>query len=80
MNTYEFTHTSQCPNGNLMDSYKITLKSAGTIQVELILETLKQAPEKIYQEDLATFLRSRLAGEITIVGWHHGIKITTKLA
>jgi len=63
-----------------MDSYQITLKSAETIQVELILETLKQAPAKIYQEDLATFLRSRLAGDLTIIGWHHGIKITTKLA
>ena len=79
MNTYEFTHTSQCPNGNLIDYYQITLKSAQTIQVELILETLKQAPAMIYQEDLATFLRSRLAGHLSIVGWHHGIKITTSL-
>lgn len=79
MNTYELTHTAQCPNGQLMDSYQITIKSAQIIQVEHILETLKQAPVKIYQEDLATFLRSRIAGEVTIIGWHHGIKITTQL-
>ena len=45
--------------------------------VEDILRTLNEAPLKIYQEDLVTLLRSKLGGEITVVGWHHGIKITS---
>ena len=45
--------------------------------VEDILRTLNEAPLKIYQEDLATLLRAKLGGEITVVGWHHGIKITS---
>lgn len=77
MNTYETTHRASCPNGNLVDTYQITIRSQTTIMVEDILRTLNEAPSRIYQEDLATLLRSKLGGEITIEGWHHGIKITS---
>ena len=66
-----------CPNGDLMDNYQITIRSQATIMVEDILRTLNEAPARIYQEDLATLLRSKLGGEITVIGWHHGIKITS---
>ena len=66
-----------CPNGDLMDTYQITIRSQATIMVEDILRTLNEAPARIYQEDLATLLRSKLGGEITVIGWHHGIKITS---
>jgi hypothetical protein len=77
MNTYETTHRASCPNGNLVDTYQITIRSQTTIMVEDILRTLNEAPSRIYQEDLATLLRSKLGGEITVEGWHHGIKITS---
>jgi hypothetical protein len=77
MNTYETTHRALCPNGNLVDTYQITIRSQTTIMVEDILRTLNKAPSRIYQEDLATLLRSKLGGEITVEGWHHGIKITS---
>ena len=79
MNTYQTTHRAACPNGDLMDTYRITIRSKATIMVEDILRTLKDAPLKIYQEDLATLLRAKLGAEITVEGWHHGIHITTEL-
>jgi hypothetical protein len=77
MNIYEITHQADCPNGELKDVYEIMIRSEQTIMVEEIRRTIKAAPPKIYQEDLATFLRSKLGAEITVVGWHHGIKITS---
>lgn len=78
MNTYQVTHRASCPNGELLDTYQITIRSQATIMAEDILRTLNQAPTKIYQEDLATLLRAKLGAEITIAGWHHGIYITTE--
>jgi hypothetical protein len=46
--------------------------------VEDILKTLSDAPTEIYQEDLATFLRSRLGAEVVVTGWHHGIHIISR--
>jgi len=77
MNIYKVSHIAGCPNGKLVDCYEITIMSEHTIMVELILKTLKEAPSKIYQEDLATFLRSKIGAEISIEGWHHGINIKT---
>jgi len=76
MNTYEITHRAACPNGDLMDTYQITIRSQSTIMVEEILATLKEAPNPIYQEALADHLRSKLGAHTTVAGWHHGIKIT----
>jgi len=76
MNTYKLTHRCKCPNGTLVDCYQITVRSESTIMVESILETLKTAPETIYQEDLATHLRNSLGAEITIEGWHHGVFVS----
>jgi len=76
MNTYKINHTAKCPNGDLVDAYRIILRSPYSIQVEHIISTLKSAPLEIYQEDLADYLRSKIAAEITIIGWHHGVEIT----
>jgi hypothetical protein len=43
--------------------------------VEDIARALNEVPEKIYQEDLATLLRAKLGAEVTIEGFHYGIKI-----
>lgn len=77
MNTYQTTHRASCPNGVLIDTYQITIRSQATIMVEDILRTLNESPGKIYQEDLATLLRSKLGAEITVKGSHHGITITS---
>ena len=77
MNIYETTHRAKCPNGELMDNYRITIRSQATIMVEDILRTLNDAPGKIYQEDLATLLRAKLGAEVTVEGSHHGIYITS---
>lgn len=77
MNTYKTTHRASCPNGALVDTYDITIRSAATIMVEDIAKTLAEAPATIYQEDLATLLRAKLGAEVTVEGWHHGIHITS---
>lgn len=77
MNTYTLEHRAKCPNGELMDIYRITIRAQATIMVEDILRALNEAPEKIYQEDLATLLRAKLGAEVTVEGSHHGIHITS---
>lgn len=77
MNIYETTHRAKCPNGQLMDTYEITIRSAQTIYVEDIIAMLKSMPSTIFQEDMATHIRATLGAETTVVGWHHGIKITS---
>ena len=77
MNTYKTTHRASCPNGDLMDTYEITIRSQSTIMVEDIIRTLQEAPKSIYQEDLATLLRAKLGAEVTVEGWHHGIHISS---
>jgi len=77
MNIYETHHHSQCPNGNLLDTYEIKIISHRVIMVETINETLKSLKDCIYQEDLANVLRSKLGAEIEVIGWHHGVKITS---
>ena len=78
MNTYKIKHTAKCPNGELVDSYDIALRSPFSIQVEDIIQTLENAPQEIYQEDLADYLRSKIAAEITVMGWHHGVQIISE--
>ena len=75
MNTYKTTHRASCPNGNLMDTYQITIKSKETIMVEDIISTLKNAPNPIFQESLADHLRNVLGAEIIVLGTHYGIEI-----
>ena len=77
MNTYRTTHRAKCPNGELHDAYEITIRSSATIMVEDIAKCLQEAPAKIYQEDLATYLRTALGAEVTVEGWHHGIFISS---
>ena len=76
MNVYQTNHRAECPNGDLMDAYKITIRSCAKILVEDIQGVLNEAPKQIHQEDLATLLRANLGAEVSVEGWHHGIKIT----
>jgi hypothetical protein len=77
MNIYKITHRAECPNGGLTDIYQIILRSPYSIQVEHIIKTLQEMPAAIYQEDLATLLRSQLGVEVTVIGNHHGVEITS---
>jgi hypothetical protein len=76
MNTYELTHTANCPNGELVDHYTIKIESAKAIQVEALISALSDSPDEIYQEDLTDWLRQRIPAKITTVGSHHGVIIT----
>lgn len=75
MNTYETTHRAACPNGNLTDTYKVTIQSHDTIMVETIIQTLADAPTPTYQEALADHLRNKLGCRVMVEGWHYGIKV-----
>jgi hypothetical protein len=77
LNIYELSHTAECPNGNLRDAYDIKITSSTTLMAERLLEILHEAPNPIYQEDFATYLRSKIGAKIEVVGCHHGIKITS---
>lgn len=75
MNIYKTTHRADCPNGGLVDAYKITVESPDMIEVEAIQKCLKEAPKKLFQEQLADLLRKRLGATIKVVGFHHGVKV-----
>jgi hypothetical protein len=76
MNIYETTHRAACPNGKLIDTYKIKITNNDTLIVENLIEILASAPKQIFQEDLADHLRAKLGAKVEVVGWHYGIKIT----
>lgn len=78
MNTYKIKHRALCPNGGLVDNYHITLRSVETILVEDILRHLSDMPKTIYHEDLATILRNKIGCEVSVIGWHHGVKVKCK--
>ncbi len=59
-----------------MDCYEVTIESGSPIQVEEILRVSRAAPNPIFQESLADYLRNNLGASVKIVGWHYGIKIT----
>ena len=75
MNIYRTTHIAECPNGKLIDRYEIEIESEGMLSVEWIMEVLTRAPKKIYQEALADFLSEKIAGKITVTGWHYNVQI-----
>lgn len=77
MNTYYLKHTSKCPNGNLVDTYDIEVRSSHTIQVENLIDTMRSAPNPVYQEDLADFLRSKLGVHVRVSGWHYGVFVVS---
>jgi hypothetical protein len=75
MNIYRLSHRAECPKGGLVDAYEIIVESPATIMVEDILAALKAAPKKVFQEELADFLRNRIGAKVTLVGIHHGVEI-----
>ena len=75
MNIYRLSHRASCPNGNLIDVYEITIKSKAMVMVEDITSAIKNAPNPVFQEDLADYLRDTLGAEIIVLGTHYGIEI-----
>lgn len=75
MNTYKTTHRASCPNGKLVDTYQITISSHNTIMVEAIIESLATAPNPVFQEDLADYLRQSLGASVVVQGWHYGVEV-----
>jgi hypothetical protein len=77
VNTYLTTALFRCPNNSCVDYYTIQVRSPEMIQVEAITKALATAPRRIYQEDLADFLFTRLGAEISVTGWHQGVLVTS---
>lgn len=78
MNTYKITHRAKCPNNGLFDSYEIEIRSASTIEVEKINKTMNDAPETIFQEDLADYVVDKVGGSVRIEGWHQGVLVVSE--
>ena len=78
MNIYRLSHRASCPNGNLVDVYKITIKSKAMLMVEDITSAIKSVPNPVFQEDLADHLRNTLGAEIIVLGTHYGIEIESR--
>lgn len=58
-----------------MDEYAITVRSSSIIIVEDLMAILKAAPNPIYQEDLADYLKAKLGCVVIVEGSHYGIHV-----
>jgi hypothetical protein len=78
-NRYEVEVRAQCPvMPDDTDLYQFTIESGSIIQVEKIVEFIKDhaGQKNIFQEDLTNKCAVLLGAKVTSVGWHSGIKVT----
>jgi len=71
---------ARCPVNNRRDCYDFKIRTGKTIQVELLLEYFAQKKEeRIFQEDLAVEISERFKCDVTLAGWHTGVKIVSEV-
>lgn len=78
-NTYEVEIRAQCPVvPDDTDIYRFTIESESIIQVERIVEFIKEhaGAKEVFQETLTNQCAVALGAKVTSVGWHSGIKVT----
>jgi hypothetical protein len=79
LNTYEMEITCACPADDLPDVYKMTVIARRVIPVETIIAAAHEYKyKKIYQEDLCQELHRKINACVVLVGYHSGVKLTSK--
>lgn len=79
-NTYEIEVRAQCPvNPEDTDVYAFTIESESIIEVEKIAAFFEQnaRQKNIFQEVLTQKCAVTLGANVTSIGWHSGIKVTS---
>jgi hypothetical protein len=77
--THELMAFCQCPVDNKLDTYCVTVETSADISVETILAaTVALRDEKIFQEEFTRRLARSLGATVTTVGYHSGVKTTSR--
>ena len=80
INEYEFKFTALCPVDRKRDNYAATLTSSKMIPAEKLQDYgASQDEREIYQEDLAKELSELFDCSVLLIGWHNGVKITSRI-
>ena len=74
--THDFELTATCPVDGTLDRYDVRVAVTRTLPVEEILEAVKGAPQKAYQEEITAHLAKVLGARVTTRGTHSGIVTT----
>ena len=75
---YKMKFEARCPVDGSRDTYDATLVSSKTLMAEGLRDWAKeQELREIFQEDLTKEMASFFDCEITLVGWHKGIRINS---
>ena len=75
-NEYKWSLRGLCPIDRRSDKYWATLRTNGFVEVlELLKYCADREMEPKFQEDWAKELSERFGGEVTLLGWHHGVRI-----
>ena len=76
VNEYKWSFRGTCPVDRRSDKYWATLRTGGFVEVLELLEFCKERKEiPTFQEDWGKLLSERFGGEVTLLGWHHGVRI-----
>ena len=75
-NEYKWSFRGTCPINRRSDKYWATLVTNGMVEVEKLIEFCETRKlELIFQEDWTAMLQEAFGGEVTLVGYHSGVKI-----
>lgn len=76
-NRYELEVRAICPiHADLIDVYRVTVRSSALIQVETILECFKKyETQQIFQEVMTREAAVKLGAEVETVGIHAGVTV-----
>lgn len=72
---YELDVTCLCPVDSLPDNYRMTVAARRSIPVETIIAAAQaESQKKMYQEDLCQQLHRTINAQVTLTGWHSGVR------
>ena len=74
--TYETTFTATCPVDGTVDVYALTVISEGLVQVEELLDAVKEIGrgDPAFQEDITQQLALMLGAFVRTEGVHSGVR------
>ncbi len=75
MNKYSYTFKVKCPNDGELITYQLSIASEHTIMCEDIVKHCNHSSG--YQEYIATYLKDKVGGNVTLSATHCGVKVVS---
>lgn len=77
--THEVRVARRCPVDGATDIYSLAFEANCVVNVERILDAIKDLPSVILQEEMTIALAAATGCRVTSVGWHSGVKTTCRV-